>query len=472
MTRIPTLAQHQLTVSLLRTNMAKFNSFSSQVYTGLKAPRYSDVAASSGRLLRLDELQTKSENYIKTIDTTDTRLQLMETNLSAIDGLIVGFLNVLEQTRDNTAAPTAEKQAAEYLKNIASHLNETDGERYLFGGSQLRNTDPVKDLSTTASVPLPVAPALSPMVEFTWATGTAFQVGQTVTSSSGGTATVAAISQSVSGGGIGRVYLQQVGGDWNDGDTITSATATGTATTGLGYPDQDTRILTYTGLTNGPVVAATSGTTTSTNLVPTAGTVITTATGTAIVESVTATSGTAGRLVVRTLTGTFESGQRLSQGTGAGIPTATLSSVDHYTNPNAAFDAPVASKIADDLTVNYGVTANERGFDKIIRVMNYFQNQSIPFDEDQVVSAMQQLRDAREDVRAMRADVAFDRLTMKTEKASHTLAINLQRDARDLLIRADPAEAGASLNAMKTQLETSYAVLGTVKSLSLVNFLR
>ncbi|MFY7962917.1 MAG: hypothetical protein ACOVVK_22770, partial [Elsteraceae bacterium] len=72
----------------------------------------------------------------------------------------------------------------------------------------------------------------------------------------------------------------------------------------------------------------------------------------------------------------------------------------------------------------------------------------------------------------LRAQVAGNQITLNDEKTYHQTVVNLATDTRSTILSADTTEVGVKITDMKTILEASYSTLSTIRSLSLVNFLK
>ena len=144
MTRVSDLAQFTISQFYLQNTQKRLFDAQVQIATGKVGTRYVDVGADASRLVNLEGTKARVDQYQKNIAIVEQRLQVMESNTSAIfelastlRTLLVNGLNA-EQSSD-----LALTQAAQDLLNqVVGLLNERMDGRYLFAGTAT-DTPPV-----------------------------------------------------------------------------------------------------------------------------------------------------------------------------------------------------------------------------------------------------------------------------------------------------------------------------------------
>jgi flagellin-like hook-associated protein FlgL len=122
--------------------------------------------------------------------------------------------------------------------------------------------------------------------------------------------------------------------------------------------------------------------------------------------------------------------------------------------------------------VTFGVRADNAAFEQLFRVLNFFKDQSVPATPGEVDNASRLVNSAISGINALRANVANTQAVLKNEQNFHQTTINLAKDTHASILTADSATTAMNLNALSNLLQESFATLGTIKSLSLVNFLK
>jgi flagellin-like hook-associated protein FlgL len=147
-----------------------------------------------------------------------------------------------------------------------------------------------------------------------------------------------------------------------------------------------------------------------------------------------------------------------------------------YFNPGGSiFDTSQAQlqlRTATDSVVKFGVRADNPAFEQFFRVLNFFKDQSVPANATEVGNANQLTNSVIAGINALRANVANTQAVLKNEQNFHQTTINLAKDNHDKILTVDSATTAMNLNALSNLLQESFATLGTIKNLSLVNFLK
>jgi flagellar hook-associated protein 3 FlgL len=150
MSRVGTLAENTQVLQYLQQNKSLGDTLEQQIATGLKSSDFSGLAPQAGQLVSLQDQQSRQQNYIDTINTVSTRLNVMNLSISGIINLATQFVGNLPADAYNTQGETIQTQAKMVLQQVAGYLNTQDGSDYVFSGN-LTSKTPVD----TASLPNP-----------------------------------------------------------------------------------------------------------------------------------------------------------------------------------------------------------------------------------------------------------------------------------------------------------------------------
>lgn len=140
-------------------------------------------------------------------------------------------------------------------------------------------------------------------------------------------------------------------------------------------------------------------------------------------------------------------------------------------------------RIDDGVTIQYGITADQSAFEKVIRALDNIAQTtfSVPITpaEKQVLNdAITLLTEATENNGAQKtiggfaADVALDLRTIDIQKDRHSEFINFATNSIADIENVDTAETLSLLNFQQVQLEASFQIVARLGQLSLSNFLR
>ena len=136
-------------------------------------------------------------------------------------------------------------------------------------------------------------------------------------------------------------------------------------------------------------------------------------------------------------------------------------------------DNQVKARIDEGVTLEYGVKANNEGFEKLIRAIRLVK--STDLTDANVLGKFQHalnlLNESADKIGAVELNtgVKFQQLASTTRSLKDTKSI--LDGVVDEIERADTFEAVSILNQVQTQLEASYATAVRVSSLSLTRFL-
>lgn len=132
-------------------------------------------------------------------------------------------------------------------------------------------------------------------------------------------------------------------------------------------------------------------------------------------------------------------------------------------------DVVLSAQINDTLNINYGVRANDAGFEMLMRAFNLAQNN--PNDPAAISESMTLVQDAIE-------QMSFSLVKLSEEASGIQRSIDLSKEQRLVLdemvvdIReVDLAEAATRMQQLEVQLEASYATTTRLLRLNLFNYL-
>jgi len=133
-------------------------------------------------------------------------------------------------------------------------------------------------------------------------------------------------------------------------------------------------------------------------------------------------------------------------------------------------------KIDTQVSVNYGVTADNPVFEQIIRVLN-FVGQNGPFsstnpvDQANVTQAGQMLANATQSLTGIAGNLALQQAQMNTAKTVHQSTLNIAQNGISNIVNVNQATAISQLQSLETQIQASYTATSQISKLSLVNFM-
>lgn len=146
----------------------------------------------------------------------------------------------------------------------------------------------------------------------------------------------------------------------------------------------------------------------------------------------------------------------------------------YYTNLEAAREIlnPQKVQVSENSTINYGISADQTGFARLIYTLNFLQQQGSPLNANDVTAANKILAEARTQVTSLRASLGINQKTMVGVQEENTLQKAIANNNFDELAKQDRTEAIATLTSLQTTLEASYQTFASVQNLNLQSFLR
>ncbi|HUK60750.1 MAG TPA: flagellin [Stellaceae bacterium] len=140
-------------------------------------------------------------------------------------------------------------------------------------------------------------------------------------------------------------------------------------------------------------------------------------------------------------------------------------------------DSIASAQIDNNLNVQYGVTADNSGFEQAIRVLNFLAN-SPPLDPTNatdvanVNTAQQMLSSAGTALQQLTSTIGLNQSELNTELTMHQQAQTMAQSNIGDITQADPATVITQLDTLQTQLEASYQSINMLQNLSLANYLK
>ncbi len=536
MIRFASFGTNQLTQSHMLATQTRLFETHMQIVSGKVSRTYAGVAIDSRRLVNLENAVAQVNGFIKNIDVTESRLQLMENAVvgafdlaSRFRDLLVNALNV-----DNASMLTLNQRAEDMLQELTGALNIKQDNRFLFSGSRI-DSAPI-DMSVLLATTLPLVDA----AEFTGAatasgtgitgitgvsrvrvdsgtTGDAFQLtfnnGSntfTVTNLNGG-ASDAIVANSVPAAGQTSDITFNVGGkrvvvtideNFDLGTSIATDTITGfvaggagafgaitlTGTTGdISKIDQNTLETSGTAASATLTLSSTDGdfVATGIDLSADASTVPVTltnaTTGATITLSIDVTTGLNDAAIADPDTeirlDDFLENVAASDGS---VNVADARPGDPGYDPiNPGFyegnSTKLSVRIDPNATVDYGVTADEPGFEKLFRALYMVRNANVTsgnIDTATLESALGLAIEAIEEIPDIGSWIGSDRLALEQMMTRHQDFIVFTGEAINKIETVDVAAAVARMSIDQVLLEASYMLTARLSQLSLANFLR
>ena len=139
MIRFATFSTHKMAQSQMLDAQSRLFDSQMQISSGKVSRNYAGIAIESRRLVNLENAVTGVNGFIRIIDVTESRLQLMENAVvgafdlaSQFRDLLVNALNI-----DNASLLTLNQRAEDMLQELTGVLNVRQDNRFLFSGSRI-----------------------------------------------------------------------------------------------------------------------------------------------------------------------------------------------------------------------------------------------------------------------------------------------------------------------------------------------
>ena len=133
-------------------------------------------------------------------------------------------------------------------------------------------------------------------------------------------------------------------------------------------------------------------------------------------------------------------------------------------------------QIDNQVSVNYGITADNPTFEQIIRVLNFVAqsgafSSTSPIDQANVSLAGQMLTNATQALTGINGTLALQQAQLNTAAKVHQSTINIAQNGISNIVSANQATAITQLQSLETQIQASYSATSEIQKLSLVNFM-
>ena len=152
-------------------------------------------------------------------------------------------------------------------------------------------------------------------------------------------------------------------------------------------------------------------------------------------------------------------------------PTAYPSSADTgYYQGNTTI---LSSRAADDFDVSYGATADEAGFEKIIRALNLTATVTLTptIDRDRLQDALDVVNQAIQELPTIRSRIAASQTALDQADEMHADMTTYLEVSITEITSVDITETISRINADQVLLQASYMTISRLGQLSLANYL-
>ncbi|SHM38121.1 flagellin [Roseibium suaedae] len=153
----------------------------------------------------------------------------------------------------------------------------------------------------------------------------------------------------------------------------------------------------------------------------------------------------------------------------SGLTTTGLTTED--TNYYQGDDYVQSVRLSSDRSLDYGITADNTAFETAIRTLSYLASATDLTSED-LAAASELLVDAQDQILALQSVAGIKASTLETYISDQEDYLATVTDLATTLASVDIAVVAVEAANYKTQLEASYSALGTMTSLSVLDYLR
>ena len=536
MTRVATFAVQNLALTNTQAAQARNADLQIAVSTGQNSRDYKGIGESGRTLINFETLRESALRFVGSIETADQRLAAMENASSQLFDLASELRTLLVGATSTGNAPdlVLQQQANQLLEQAVALLNTDQDGRFLFAGARtdiapvdinalLNPVTPLVDAvqftgaATTAGTGILSIPGIVSVQVPSGSTGDALQLTYdgagtlsltNLQNLAGDTAVVTApppagetsvISFTVAGQTV-EVTIDE---NFAMATPITTQPITGTVAGGPGAFGAITVTGTLGDISqiNNRIIDVMSPTADASNItltLPSAdGNFV--ATGLDFetvpgVQSVTLTNATTNAQVTLDIdiavvladATVNDPGTELDMGdflinmaatAGAINSSAALPGQLGYDPTDPSYylgdNTRLSLRADDQVTVDYGVTAIDAGFEKLIRALYITTQASDPtaINIDDLNQALGIVTEAITDIPDIRAEIGTSRVTLEDMKRVQEDATLLAEQIIGDIENVDVAEALTLLAQNTTTIEASYSTLGRLNSLTLLEFI-
>jgi len=537
MTRIATFAVQELALSNVTSALARNQDQQIAISSGKKSRDYAGIATDSRRLINVETIREQALRFTNNIDVADRRLQSMESVTAQAFDMASDLRTLLLTALSGNNAPdmALRQQSEQMLEQVVGLLNTDQDGRYLFAGA--RTETPPIDINALLNPTTPLVGAVEfTGAATTLGTGVTSTTGivsvQVPSGNSGnayqltydgvGTLTMTNLADGSSGmavvaapplAGETQAVTIAVGGvnvvvtiddQFPMATPIATQPITGTVGGGAGAFGAITVNSTLGNITqiNSNVIAISSPTNDAANItltLPSAdgnfvatGLDFETATG---VQAVTLTNATTGAQIVLSIDVTTQLVDatigdpgtlinldnflvNMAATAGATSSAAARPGEAGYDPTDPSYyngDATKLSLRADDqVTVKYGVTAIESGFEELVRaIFITLQASQDPnnINTTDLEGALAITNLAIDDIPNTRSEIGTSLSGLERLKGVQDNTVLLAEETIGKLEDTDVAEAITLMAQYTLLIEASYATIGRLTNLSLLQFI-
>ena len=535
-TRVSTFASQNFALQRSLQTQEQSADLSIQVSSGKVSRDYKGIATDSRRLLTTEVSLAQDLRFIRNIDTVDRRLEVMEQSTATSFDIASELRTLLMRATSEVDAADIglAQRAEEMLRQVASLLNSDLDGSYLFAGS--RTDTPPVDLEALFNPEIPLVDAVPFTGAATVSTngltdlpgvvslqvdsgsdGQAYQVAYsnltgdfTVTNLNGGAVDVQPLG-TPPGPGATKDITFDVGGErvvltvdanFNGGPGVDITTFTPTFTAGAGTGSLTAGLIDVTAargditkindhvMTIGGAAANNATLTLASadgNFSASGIDLSTLGTKQAVLTNAT----TGAELVVRfDVDGAFSAPdlgsasielgdffENLAATAGFSTPVAALPGEANYDPADPSFyrgdDRRLNLRAEEHLSLDYGVTAIDSGFEKLIRSLWITRQAAQPgeVNETDLEQALGLAIEAIEDISQIRSGIGSSRSVIADAKQSHENATLLAENTISDIENTDVAKTLTLLSQNAAQIEASFATLGRLTAVSLLDFI-
>lgn len=536
MTRVATFAMQQLTLSHTTAAQSRNQDLQIQTSSGKASRDYAGVAADSRQLLDFETIRQQALRFSANIDTVDRRLVAMESATSQVFDLASNYRGTLltATSANNAENLVLQQQTRDLLEQVAGLLNSDQDGRFLFAGgrtdtrpvdidallnpqTQFVDTVEFTGAATTAGTG---HKSITGLVSVRVPSGSANDALQ-VTYNGAGTLTVTNLNDGATG--TATISAQPLAGETNDhtvtvngldvvvtidsqfnlATPIATQAISGTVAGGAGAfgaisvlnTQGDVSAITSNNIdisspTNDAANVTLTLPTSNGNFVAT-GVDFETATGVQDIILQNATTGAQITLRVDVTTILADATiadpgteidlddflVNMAASNGAATAAAALPGQPGYDPTDPTYydgDFTKLSLRADEqITVDYGVTAADAGFEKLVRALFTAHQASTPgnINTDDLNQALGILTEAIEEIPNIRSEIGSSRNSLETTKTLQNNVTLLAEKTITDVEDADITEALTLLAQNSTLVEASFATLSRFTNLSLLQFI-
>jgi len=128
-------------------------------------------------------------------------------------------------------------------------------------------------------------------------------------------------------------------------------------------------------------------------------------------------------------------------------------------------------EVSDQSAIDYGVAANESGFEKILRAANILANaDATDLDEDAVTEAYDLATEALDDLLAVQGRLSVNASRLEAFGERQDTAMSLLSERVSDVKSVDVAAVTVEISQLQSVLEASYSALSKISALSLTDF--